>query len=394
MTMTTAAPEAQATTGPGFVRRNRVSLSLGLGVLLALLLITWLGRGNGGAGGALDPRNPAPEGARALAQVLGDHGVDVQIVHGRDGFDGTRVDAATTVVVTNPQALGAGTWDDLDQRVREARGAVLVVAGLGPAVAHGLGLGPSSPTHPPDDSTTPADCTPARPLMDGLRMTADASVAVRGDGCFGDPDRRLLLVDRGGLRWVLTVGTPLSNADIDVDDNAAIAIRLLGQRDRVVWYVADPADTVASDGVDLVGLLPDWLVPALWLVGLAAGALLLQRGRRLGPLVVEPIPVTIRALESTTSLGRLYEKARDRTHAATLLVDGSAHRLGERLGTAPTATREELVRAVAARAGRRVEDVRLLLLDPPDIPHHVRNDTDLVRLAQNLLQLEEEVRTR
>ncbi|HVD27936.1 MAG TPA: DUF4350 domain-containing protein, partial [Mycobacteriales bacterium] len=47
-------------------------------VLLAGLVVA-LAAG-GPAGGRLDPRSPAPSGSRALAQVLGDQGVQVQRV--------------------------------------------------------------------------------------------------------------------------------------------------------------------------------------------------------------------------------------------------------------------------------------------------------------------------
>lgn len=391
--MTTLTAE-QDQVAPGFVRRNRTMLLLGVGIALALLLVTWLGRGNAGGGSALDPQNPSPGGARAVAQVLGDHGVGVTIVRGRADFDQASLDGSTTVVVSNPDQLGSSTWKDLDRRVRTTDGAVLVVVGLGPAVADGLGLGKDDVTDSGSAQRTRADCEPARPLMDGLRLTSPAySLAVRGDGCFGTSSARMLLVDRNEHRWVLTTGSPLSNADVDVDDNAAVVLRLLGQRDRVLWYVADAGDTPAGEGVSLSRLLPPWLVPSLWLIGIATLALLLVRGRRLGPLVVEPVPVTIRALESTTSLGRLYEKARDRDHAAALLVAGTAERLAVRLGTAPTATRAELVRAVAARTGRPVARVEALLPEAAGTTHHVHSDTDLVALAQDLLQLEEEVRT-
>ena len=103
------------------------------------------------------------------------------------------------------------------------------------------------------------------------------------------------------------------------------------------------------------------------------------------------MPVTIRALETTTSLGRLYEKARDRRHAAELLVEGARRRLRQVLGAAPTASVEDLVRSVAVRSGRPVQQVVGLLGE--DASRNVRSDTDLVALAQELTQLEEEVRT-
>lgn len=393
MSVTAASPGAPAeAAASSFLRRNRVPVLLGTGMLLLLLLITWVNRDQGGRGGALDPENPGASGSRAIAQVLADQGVEVDVVRGAAAFGDAVVDARTTVVVSNPDALGASTWDELDRRVSDAD-AVLVVVGLGPVVADGLRLGEDELDTTGPRESQDADCAPARPLLDGLRLASDAdAVTVAGDGCFGDRSGRRLLIDRQEQRWVLTDPVPFTNDQVDRADNAAIALRLLGQRDRVVWYVADVADTAASDGVDLGRLLPDWLIPSLWLIGVATLTWLLVRGRRLGPLVVEPVPVTIKALESTTSLGRLYERARDRGHAAELLVAGSVRRLAPQLGLAAGADRRDVVTALAERTGRRTEELTALF--PDSAATVVRTDADLVALAQNLHRLEEEVRNR
>ncbi|RNL81032.1 DUF4350 domain-containing protein [Nocardioides marmorisolisilvae] len=371
----------------GFLRRNRVAVALGLAVLCTLLLVTWQGRDTG-RNGILDPENAAPHGARALAQVLGDHGVPVDVVRGRRAFEDAQVDGNTTVVVSNPWDLGRTTYRDLEERLSTATGSELVVAGIAPAVADALGLKDKDFSTATDRDRTPADCSPAQPLLDGLTLDVPGSgLGVPGDGCFGDQAGRLLLVGANGHRWVLVDPSPLSNDRIDVGDNAAVALRLLGQRDRVVWYVADPDEVQAGDGTGVGRLLPRWLVPSVWLIAIAAVALLLYRGRRLGPLVTEPMPVTIKALESTTALGRLYERARDRWHAAELLIEGTVRRLRQVLGLSPTATREEVVRAVATRTGRPVEAITGIL------DRVVRTDADLVTLANELTHLEEEVRT-
>jgi len=382
-TVTTTAPGL-----PGFVRRNRVALALGVAVFCTLLLVTWLGRGSASTGGYLDPQNASPDGARALAQVLGDHGVKVDVVRGSKAFEKAEVDPFTTVVVSNPQSLGRRTFAEVDDRIRTTSGSILVIAGLSPTVADGLGIGEKDLSTTTDRDRTPANCTPAQPLLDGLTLTTPGNtLGVPGNGCFGDRAGRLLRIDLGGRRWVLLDGTAMTNDAIDKDENAAVTLRLLGQRDKVVWYVADPDEVQAGEGTGISRLLPKWLVPSVWLVLIAAIALLLQRGRRLGPLVTEPMPVTIKALESTTALGRLYEKSRDRWHAAELLVDGTLGRLRRTLGSSPGASREDLVLAIATRTGRPLQQVADLL------DTVVRTDADLVALAQELTQLEEEVRT-
>jgi hypothetical protein len=388
MTATSIGTPTTTSGFPGFLGRNRVAVSLGVAVFCTLLLVTWLGRGSGSIGGHLDPQSASPDGARALAQVLGDHGVKVEVVRGSKAFRNAPVDPYTTVVVSNPESLGRRTFAEVDDRIRTTSGTVLVIAGLSPAVADGIGIGQKDLSTTTDRERTPASCSPAQPLLDGLTLTTPGStIGVPGDGCFGTPAGRLLRVDLGGRRWVLLDGTAMTNDAIDQGDNAAITLRLLGQRDRVVWYVADPDDVQAGEGTGVGRLLPKWLVPSVWLIAIAAIALLLQRGRRLGPLVTEPMPVTIKALESTTALGRLYEKARDRGHAATLLVDATLGRLRIALGSAPGATRDDVVRAVAMRTSRSVQEVADLL------GNDVRTDADLVALAQELTQLEEEVRT-
>ncbi len=83
-------------------------------------------------------------------------------------------------------------------------------------------------------------------------------------------------------------------------DNAALALRLLGQHERLLWYVADSTDLGSGEGLSLSRLLPPWLGPSAILLVVGVLALMLLRGRRLGPLVTEPLPVVVRAVESTT----------------------------------------------------------------------------------------------
>ena len=185
----------------------------------------------------------------------------------------------------------------------------------------------------------------------------------------------------------------LRNGGILEADNAAVALRLLGQHDRLVWYVPDVADLAADDAVTLSSLLPDWLRPGLWLVALALLALVLWRGRRLGALATEPLPVVVRAIETTRSRGRLYRRADDRAHAAaTLRAAGraaAADRLrlpaGGRMHESPDA----LVRDVARHLGRPVGDVAALLHPHAPAP---TTDHDLITLANALAELDREVR--
>ena len=109
-----------------------------------------------------------------------------------------------------------------------------------------------------------------------------------------------------------------------------------GQGDRLVWYVADVADLAASDGVRSPRCCRRGSSRALFLLAASVLALVLWRGRRLGPLVTEPLPVVVRAAESTRSRGRIYHRTSDRQHAAAVLVGASRRRLAD---AAPAAAR-------------------------------------------------------
>ena len=62
----------------------------------------------------------------------------------------------------------------------------------------------------------------------------------------------------------------------------------------------------------------------LLLVFLAAA---FWRGRRLGPLVVENLPVVVRASETMEGRARLYQKSSARLHALDALRIGAIQRL-------------------------------------------------------------------
>ncbi|UUZ57840.1 DUF4350 domain-containing protein [Nocardioides sp. B-3] len=85
----------------GWLRRNRSTLVIGLGTLAALVVAVLLS-GGPRTGADHDPENPGARGARALARVLEDQGVEVDVVRSAAALEDRSLDADTTVVVTSP----------------------------------------------------------------------------------------------------------------------------------------------------------------------------------------------------------------------------------------------------------------------------------------------------
>ena len=132
----------------------------------------------------------------------------------------------------------------------------------------------------------------------------------------------------------------------------------------------------------------------LALGGVAFLGLVLWRGRRFGRLVPEPLPVVVRAVETTESRGRLYRRARDASRAGATLQQATRVRLADYLGLprpgpsiSSRGADQALVSAVSAATGRPVGEVGALLLGPPPT-----QDDHLLGLAAELAALEKEVR--
>lgn len=377
--MTTLADPVPET---GRRRRPGARTAVGVGLLAAVAVVLVAGADDRREG-YLDPANPGPSGAQAVARVLEDQGVDLTVVRDAAELADAGPDARTTVVVTSTWALGDATVDDL---LDTAQGRVVLVE-PGPGVLEALDRVDDAPSSMSLDSPVAADCDD--PTYDGLSVLVDDGLSYPDDGCFpATAGGHLLAVAEPDL-LLLGAGEALSNDQVLRADNAAVALRLLGASERLVWYVPSLDDVTAGDGVSLGSLLPPWLRPALWLTAIAALGLLVWRVRRLGPLAVEPLPVTVKAIETTRSRGRLYRKAGDRAHAAAVLRGAARARAAARLGTGRQVDPATLVQDVARHTGRPLADVEALLSPTAPVPS---TDHDLVALADQLAQLDREVR--
>jgi Domain of unknown function (DUF4350) len=372
------------TTGPpGTARRVRTLVFFVAFIIAVAVALVFLGGRQASRPEPLDPTNPQPAGARAVAQVLEDQGVDVTVARNADALEAETVDAGTTVLVTSTENLGKSTAQRL---LTHAEPGDLIVLEPSPAITAALDLG-TDPYGVPVTEPRRGDCPDAR--FDDLTIDVDSGTEYDLPiGCFiGDEGALLGMTDSGTT--VLGAGQILQNGQILREDNAAVALRLLGQNDRVVWYLPDLTDLSGDDSVALSELLPPWLRPALLLTGVATIALIVWRGRRLGPLVSELTPVEVKAIETTLSRGRLYRKASDRAHAAHALRAAVRESLRVRLHLPTQTSPDVLIRQLAERLGQPADSVAERL--SPDAPAPT-TDHQLISLANRLAELDEEVR--
>lgn len=375
------------------LRRHRAAATIGLLLVLGAVVLTALTGTSAENTTPLDPDNAGPGGARALAQVLGQHQVRVDVVRSEADLLAAPVDGNTTVLVTSTANLSRSTAAHLGAHARHASSLVLVSPGAD--ATRGLGL--------PVDVRTASAWDPVAAGCDSPGLTrdlvisgGDRSYLTRHDAtttvrtCFPDVPGGLMasLPQSHDLPQVVLLGSSetVANASILRADNAAIALRLTGRTNHLLWYVASDLDAPVTDPTSLDTLLPRWLGPGLWLGAVAVLALMLWRGRRLGRLVVEPLPAVVSATETTRSRSRMYRKAGDRTRAAAVMQAGTRSRLTAYLGLPRGTDPATLAAAVAGVTGRRTDEVGAALTRPP------ADDSSLIALGQLLAALEKEVR--
>ena len=191
-------------------------------------------------------------------------------------------------------------------------------------------------------------------------------------------------IEDGRFRAIIPDSLRLRNRAITDEGNAALAVNAIGRTPKVAWYSPTEKDTLGH-GEDLSTEAP-FLAPAFLLTIGACLIAAVARGRRLGPLTPENLPIEVPASETVIGKARLMRSQRAYEHAATALRSASASRIATALGVAHTADRETLTRAIEQRGLLTSRSTALLWGPPPT------SEKELVRLAHDLDALEKEIR--
>ena len=373
--------------------RRRALWAVVLMVVLALVVAAVVVgiRRNAHQGQPLDPQNPGREGAQAIASVLRDRGVDVAVARGQDDLLDASVGAGTTVLVTDTGELSEQTAATMLEHAADADRLVLVAPDRFLLTALELPVDTGGRSLTPD--TVTADCT-----LDGLApgdrvAPGPRTYVVTEPGpttCFAHADAfELVAVPASGNRpEVLVLGNSalFANSEVTRLDHAGVALRMLGRGDRLVWYLPSALD-ISDQDTTATSEVPRALGPLTFLAVFGLLVLMLWRGRRFGPLVTEPLPAVVKAIETTQSRGRLYRKARDTQRAGTVLRARTAKRLAGYLGLPTGAAPTAIAQAAASATHRDPQDVVSLFTAPPPT-----TEAALVALATDLTELEKEVR--
>ncbi|MGO4434157.1 DUF4350 domain-containing protein [Paenarthrobacter sp. RAF9] len=374
---------------PDWFRKNLAWIAIGalLAGLVAFLAVSTL-TGNSDKR-PLSARNPAPDGAMAAAEILGQHGVSVTPT---DTLEETRTALTekprATVLVYDPR--GFLNQDQVQDVAAMADRLVLVK----PRLRSLGGLGPDF--HP--GGVVPEATTAIEPGCEQEDATSAGRISVQGPVFRGpvvcypirDGGPGVYAASADGRLVAIGSTEVLDNEHLASEGNAALALRTLGNNAELVWYLPGIEDVAASDSTPTLNeLAPRWLAFAGPWLGLVAVLAIAWRGRRMGPLVFEPLPVVVKAAETAEGRARLYQDSRAIDRAADNLRAGTLTRLARHFNLGAHATAEAIVDACSNRLGRPAPEVRSVLIDA--IP---ATEGQLVQWAQQIERIEEEATAR
>ena len=356
-------------------------------VLIAVIALATTGSSTKGV--PFSATNAAPAGSKAIAEVLRERGVDVSVPTTLAGAKATLSGSTrSTLFLVDPN----GHLDRTQLRALASRAAHVIVlsptysqiAALAPEVGLAGVVGRNS-------LSAGCDLPAARAAGRVSGTGSGFRVLDRGPhttACFASGTDTFSVVDISrAAQHVTVIGTTdaFDNEHVAQRGNAALALTLLGDNDRLVWYLPTIDDSSAS-GPTIAQLTPAWVGAASALLIVVAIAAAFWRGRRLGPLVIENLPVVVRASETMEGRARLYQRGAARLRALDSLRIGSISRLATQCGLPRLATVDDVIAAVAAITARDTAVIRSLLLTAD--PH---SDRELVRLSDELLDLERAV---
>ncbi|MEV8373520.1 DUF4350 domain-containing protein [Kribbella sp. NPDC056861] len=353
---------------------------------LVLVVLVLLIAGAARTSGPFSPDSAEPSGAKALAALLEDHGVEVT---GTETFADSVDSASGTLLIGPGGSLRRADWEKIDRAgwshvvlIRPSSRALEVLA---PGVLNSSESLPEGSRFPGCD--LPAAVKAGAATVSGVSYSAPDSATT----CYGDGINHTVIRLETGGKIVDVVGSSrtFTNAQLAEDGNAALALNLLGTHSNLVWYLPQYESNSSSgnDKSDGPPLVPPDVRYIAWALAFAAFIVAIWRGRRLGPVVPEPLPVIVHAAETTEGRARLYRRSRARDRAAAALRESALGKLQKAHGIPRRAEPTAVVTTVAARTGRDPAMLYELLYGQPPV-----DDSALMFLSHELNVLTLEVR--
>ena len=336
--------------------------------------------------GPFSPDSTEPSGARALATLLDNHGVKVT---GTELLDDAVEPGDGKALLIGPNgSLDRSDW----QRIADAGWSHIILIRPGPRALDVLAPGVQDATDYLSEESRQPDCDLPAAVKAGTATVSGTAYSApsSAQACYGDGVNHTVIRLESSDRTVDVVGSARSftNDQLASDGNAALALNLIGTHSQLTWYLPQ-YESGGTDDADSNGppLIPPDVRYIGWALAFAVLVIAIWRGRRLGPVVAERLPVIVHAAETTEGRARLYRRSRARDRAASALRESALGKLHKAHGIPRRADPTAVVATVAARTGRDPAMLYELLYGLPPL-----SDAALMSLSHELDVLTQEVR--
>lgn len=336
--------------------------------------------------GPFSPDSTEQNGARALAALLEKHGVNVQGTE--DLEDALAPGAGKTLLIGPMGQLDRSDWE----RIAHAGWSHIVLIRPGSRALEALAPGVQDAGQTLSSGSRDPDCDLPAAVKAGTVTVSGSTYSApsTAQACYGDGISNTVIRLETDGRIVDVVGSQRSftNDQLADDGNAALALNLIGTHQDLTWYLPQWESTGYDEpDEEAPPLIPPDVRYIGWALAFAVLVVALWRGRRLGPVVAERLPVIVHAAETTEGRARLYRRSRARDRAAAALRESALGKLHKAHGIPRRADPSAVVATVAARTGRDPAMLYELLYGLPPL-----SDAALMSLSYELDVLTQEVR--
>jgi hypothetical protein len=343
---------------------RRVAIVIGV-VVAAIVVLNLLASGLDHAVSDSEPSGQAgssyatnADGLAAYASLLTkfDHPVRIQ----RGSLAHADLDPSTTLVVVEPTEI---TTDD-EAALLEfvTAGGRLVIGGDDPYYVRNLRDNPPkwSPTGVGLWSDVDPSLGGAQTI--GAKGTGSWSSTGSGRALVGGPNESLVTVDNVGAGeiYMLADSSPLTNAYVGNNDNAAFALALAGGNSRPVVFAEGAHGYGQTTGI---AAIPSRWKAALVILLLALVVFVWSRARRFGPPDRAARDLPPARAEYVRALSTTLERTRDRVGALTPAQHWLRDEIARKAALRPNASDEEIAKA-ARGFGARDDEIAALLTPP------------------------------
>jgi hypothetical protein len=336
--------------------------------------------------GPFSPDSTKSNGARALSALLEKHSVAVR---GTETLEDAEESGDGRTLLIGP----SGSLDDSDwQQIADAQWSHIILIRPGSRALEALAPGVratgdllATRSREPGCELQAATRAGTATVSGPTYSAPDGATACYGDGIHSTVVR-LQLDDR--IVDVVGAQAAFSNDQLAEDGNAALALNLIGTHRDLTWYLPQlESDGYAIGDGQSAPLIPPDVRYIGWALAFAVLVIAIWRGRRLGPVVPERLPVIVHAAETTEGRARLYRRSRARDRAAAALRESALGQLHKAHGIPRRADPSAVVATVAAHTDLDPAMVYEMLYGLPP-----GTDADLMSLSDALDVLTQEVR--